>query len=298
MSEIKLAIVIPYYKLTYFEETLISLQNQSNQNFNVYIGDDKSPQSPESLLKDYQSNFNIFYKKFDENLGSKGELVHQWNRCIDLSKDEEWIIILADDDYLSYNFVEEFYKSINVANCNNINLLRFKMRRVTFDNSFLIDLEQPKLYDSKNYVWEDEIQERFISISENVFRRSVFEEVGFRNYPLAWRVPYMMYLDFTKSGKVLGVNSAFVAIRRSNSQLTRRNDMDSYKKIAMKECYFDILNEYSSLFSNKQNLRFLKIYHYYNKDNNRLKKSFNQLFLKYGGIKALAKYNFKELFNK
>ena len=41
----ELAVVIPYYKIDYFEETLISLKNQTNRNFNIYVGNDCSPSS-------------------------------------------------------------------------------------------------------------------------------------------------------------------------------------------------------------------------------------------------------------
>jgi hypothetical protein len=34
-----LAIVIPYYKRTFFEETLQSLANQTDKRFQVFIGD-------------------------------------------------------------------------------------------------------------------------------------------------------------------------------------------------------------------------------------------------------------------
>ena len=34
-----LAIVIPYYKYSFFEETLISLSNQPDKRFKIYIGD-------------------------------------------------------------------------------------------------------------------------------------------------------------------------------------------------------------------------------------------------------------------
>lgn len=37
-----LAIIIPYYKFTFFEATLQSLANQTDQRFKVYIGDDAS----------------------------------------------------------------------------------------------------------------------------------------------------------------------------------------------------------------------------------------------------------------
>jgi len=39
-----LAIVIPYYKRTFFEETLQSLANQTDKRFQVYVGDDTNNQ--------------------------------------------------------------------------------------------------------------------------------------------------------------------------------------------------------------------------------------------------------------
>lgn len=40
-----LAIVIPYYKITFFEDTLESLAHQTDKRFKVYIGDDASPKN-------------------------------------------------------------------------------------------------------------------------------------------------------------------------------------------------------------------------------------------------------------
>ena len=41
-----LAIIIPYFKLLFFEETLQSLAIQTDKRFKVYIGDDASPEDP------------------------------------------------------------------------------------------------------------------------------------------------------------------------------------------------------------------------------------------------------------
>ena len=49
-----LAIVIPYYKINYFAETLESLAKQTDHRFHVYIGDDASLHSAEELLKNYE----------------------------------------------------------------------------------------------------------------------------------------------------------------------------------------------------------------------------------------------------
>jgi cellulose synthase/poly-beta-1,6-N-acetylglucosamine synthase-like glycosyltransferase len=66
-----LAIVIPYYKIDYFEETLIALANQIDKRFKVYIGDDGSPNPPAELILKYHDCLNIHYKRFVENIGLK-----------------------------------------------------------------------------------------------------------------------------------------------------------------------------------------------------------------------------------
>ena len=123
MNDIKLAIVIPYYKLTYFEETLISLQNQTNQNFNLYIGDDASPETPSELIEKY-SGIISKYKRFNTNLGGK-ELTRQWERCIDnLTENEEWIMLLCDDDILTENYIDKFYSNLTEINQSKLTVVK------------------------------------------------------------------------------------------------------------------------------------------------------------------------------
>lgn len=292
----KLAVIIPFFKIDFFEDTLKSLANQTYSNFNVYIGNDASTADPHDLIQKYNINNNIFYTKFDENLGGKGQLVEQWERCIALSKDEEWLMILADDDYIADNFVEEFYKASQVAANEKSELMRFKMRRVSEDGSFLVDLEQYEQYKAEDYIWDDLEQKMFISISENVFSRKMYDLKGFRNYPLAWKTDLMIYLDFANDHNILGVNSSFVAIRRSNQQITRRTDLTDHKQIALGQYYYDVLNEFTPLFKNHQNLKFLKLYTFYSKENN-LSTPLSSLYFKYGGVKELLKYRIKSIFN-
>lgn len=51
-----LAIIIPYYKLAFFEENLQSLSNQTDQRFKVYIGDDASPETPANFQENPKEN--------------------------------------------------------------------------------------------------------------------------------------------------------------------------------------------------------------------------------------------------
>ena len=105
-----LAIIIPFFKPTFFEATLQSLANQTDKRFKVYIGDDASPEDCYALLQKFEGQFDFIYHRFETNLGGIS-LTQQWERCIALSGDEEWLMILGDDDVLGENVVEEFYKN-------------------------------------------------------------------------------------------------------------------------------------------------------------------------------------------
>ena len=77
----------------------------------MYIGDDCSPGNLYSIVEKYENRIPIVYKHFDENLGGK-DLVAQWERCIDLVGDEEWIWLFSDDDIMDPTCVENFYRYI------------------------------------------------------------------------------------------------------------------------------------------------------------------------------------------
>tara|TARA_B110000240_G_scaffold195891_1_gene246534 strand:+ start:1600 stop:2013 length:414 start_codon:yes stop_codon:yes gene_type:complete len=136
----KLAIVIPYYKITFFEETIASLANQTNKNFKVYIGNDASPECPEALIEQYKDKFNFIYKKFETNLGSTS-LVKQWERCIDT----DWGVGIISKKINLGNpssTVNPFYE-FNVLNSNkkeNLNLKSFEeFKELILKNDKLIE---------------------------------------------------------------------------------------------------------------------------------------------------------------
>ena len=72
MEETKLAIIIPAFKGNFLEKTLISIDNQTCKKFNLYIGDDASPEDLYNIVKKFISRINIYFIRFDENLGAEG----------------------------------------------------------------------------------------------------------------------------------------------------------------------------------------------------------------------------------
>jgi hypothetical protein len=245
-----LAIIIPYYKLTFFEETLQSLANQTNKRFKVYIGDDASPEDPTDLLNQYQGKFDFIYHQFETNLGGIS-LPQQWERCIALSDNEEWLMILGDDDFLGENAVEQFYVHLQEFD-SKANVVRFASQLV-----YEIDNSKSKIY--TNPVWEsatDAFYRKFkriamSSLSEYVFSRKAFEKHGFYNYPLAWNSDDRAWLDFSDDQPIYSINEALVYPRMSNLNITGKRDNLKLK------------NESSAAFYNYLILDKLKAYNKY-----------------------------------
>ena len=104
-----------------------SLASQTNKHFHVYIGDDASATSPTTLLERFQGQFSFSYYRFQSNLGGTS-LVKQWNRCLDLVKNETWLQILGDDDTISSNLVQSFYDHLEAVENENCSVIRFASR--------------------------------------------------------------------------------------------------------------------------------------------------------------------------
>jgi glycosyltransferase involved in cell wall biosynthesis len=256
-----LAIIIPYYKSIYFKETLSSLVAQTNKNFNIYIGDDNSPEDPRLMLKDYQDQLNINYKRFERNLGSIS-LTKQWERCIELTKNENWLMILGDDDKLSPEVVQSFYDHYPLFN-NKSNVIRFGSRIIFEETNSISGVFQHPIWEKA----DDSFLRRYrgetrSSLSEYIFSKKKYQKYGFYNYPLAWHSDDRAWLEITDNKPIYSINESIIYFRESAINITGRIDNEEQKKYASKEFYKHLSLKHS-LFSKEHRLMFARIHERY-----------------------------------
>jgi len=251
-----LAIVIPYYKLTFFEETLKSLKVQTNQGFKVYIGDDASPENPNHLLEKYQNSFDFIYHRFDVNFGGNS-LTKQWERCIKLTEDEKWLMILGDDDVLDDNVVEEFYNNLNEIESENINVIRFSTVKMDENNQITTDVYQhPKIEETVDFLF----RRTRTSLSEYVFLKAKVIDIGFKNFPLAWFSDVLAILEFSDFKRIFSINTAILKIRISDISISGNQDNVKLKSKATFEYYhYLILNKSKHFNKDQRKILLLKL---------------------------------------
>ncbi|MEN9907170.1 MAG: hypothetical protein RLZZ540_311 [Bacteroidota bacterium] len=215
-----ISIVVPYYKISFFEDTLRSLAAQTDKRFKVYIGDDASPEDPRFLLNKYKEQIDFVYHRFEENLGGTS-LTKQWERCIALSADEEWIMVLGDDDVLGGKVVESFYNNEAEIVDRSINVVRFATQVIDEKGAFITEIYQhPKFEKGLDFFIRKLKWQTRSSLSEYIFKKEAYLKYKFKEYPLAFYSDDQAWVDFTEEKPIFSINDYLIFIRISSQSMS------------------------------------------------------------------------------
>lgn len=221
-----LAIVIPYYKKTFFRKTMESIASQTCKDYILYIGDDASPENPQDVIDEYKDKIKIVYRRFDENLG-RTDLVAHWERCINLTNGEDWIWVFSDDDTMDSTCVEEFKKILE--NNDGVKLLRYRKETVSPKGSYMTS------YSVGKSCFEDFLKDCLFLTKDNptmpefIFSRLLYEKFGFVNFPLAWGSDRITYLKYAMATGYIYNLESVVHFRMSGQNIS--SDIDSERII-------------------------------------------------------------------
>ena len=289
-----LTIIIPYYKISFFKETLQSLERQTCKNFKLFIGNDASPENPENLIKETLKTTDFIYKEYTDNVGSQN-LVKQWERCIQDCGITEWFQILGDDDVISENFVKEFYNNIEVIDSERSNVIKYSQRWIDESGKPFKEYSvQPKLLSALENWKEKYIKGQRSSLSEHIFRKSVYEKVKFRHFPLAWGTDDLAVFEISGTAPVYFISDAKVEVRISSQSISGSGELylEKQRHAISFETYF--INKYhqqlpKEFISDKINQQINFAFHHRYSD---LKLNLVKYYWHLGEFKKLAKLPF------
>lgn len=249
MNTKNITIVIPYFKMAFFRETLESLANQSDKNFKVFIGDDASPENPAKLLNEFSAQIDFTYQRFENNLGGIC-LSKQWERCVQ-NVETEWFMILGDDDALSTNAVAEFN-----LNLRTTNVLQFNV--ITIDeNSEPIEQLDYGTLSSVDFVIKLSKFEIVATLSEFVFRKQDFNKHAIIDFPKAFYVDHWMVAIYSDLGSFSKID-ADIFIRKSTLSLSGDAGNSIYVYNAASQFYDILANKYGCYFTKRNKATFYK----------------------------------------
>lgn len=254
----KLAIVIPFYKISFFDELMSALARQTNLDFILYVGDDFSSDNPVNVLSKYSSILNIVYKRFDERLGNIS-LTAQWMRCINLIDKEEWFWLLPDDDLPSSTCVEDFYQALNIHAANNVKVFRIPMYTINANSCILSKCEVIPVLEN-NYQFYNRILQGAgsASLGDNIFNRQSFDEsMGFVDFPKAWLSDHAAILSVSAGGNIAGLVNSSLGFRMSGENVSSHVD-DADLKVEARIRFVNWLKENINIFPERPTDEFFR----------------------------------------
>jgi glycosyltransferase involved in cell wall biosynthesis len=215
---VKLAVVVPAYKDQYLAKSLESLAAQSDGAFRVYIGDDASPHPIKPVVDRFARRLDLCYHRFEENIGAK-DLVAQWERCVDLIGDEDWIWLFSDDDLAGPNCVETFRR---FQRSGRGEVCRFATAVIDQNDGPLSpSLPSPPFESSEEMAYHLLHWQRGNSMPDHVFSRAVYRRTGgFVHTPFAQGADWATSIRFSQRDGMHFLGDALVRWRLSGANIS------------------------------------------------------------------------------
>lgn len=216
----KLALIIPAYRGRFLAECLESIAAQTRQQFQLYVFDDHSPEDIATLISGFRDRLPLHYHRFAENMGQE-DLAGHWNRCIRLTRDEDFLWIISDDDTISPDCVASFYDYLERNDPEPGFLFRFHMD--------MVDEKGAKLYAPPS--WPPHLTaSAFLqgridfslmsSVNEYIFPLKAFEFHPFPSFPLAWCSDDAAWVQYALPKGILSLPTGRVCWRSSETNIS------------------------------------------------------------------------------
>jgi ribosomal protein L36 len=227
-----LAIVIPAYKGDFLAKALAGLARQTDQRFNIYIGDDASPDDIAGIARVALGNRPYVLKRFEKNLGGQS-LTKHWMRCVEMSS-EPWFWLFSDD-----NCVAAIHAML-AADANAADLMRFDAwivdgtDRVTGLHAQNLDCET-----GLEFAYGLLMGWRRSFVQQLVIRRTAFNRMGgYLEQPLGWSTDDAAIIALGWDKPVLRIPDARIRWRCSDKNISPDRSLVRRKRTILAICQF------------------------------------------------------------
>lgn len=218
MTNPLVSVIVPNYNhARYLEQRLDTVFNQTYQNFEVIILDDKSTDNSLEVIHRYKDNPHLSQIVVNEQ--NTGSPFKQWDKGINLAKGE-LIWIAESDDYNELTFLEELikewgkHKDVVVAFSNYV--------LFTDDWTSKAKERSSQIFSGVKYIkYRMARSNHLMNASGILFDKKVFSKIDkdFINYRNLG--DYILWVRLLECGNVLKVNKNLTFFRQTPGSVTR-----------------------------------------------------------------------------
>ena len=209
----QVTVIVPAYKREDdLRQALQSLAIQSNQDFNVIVSDDHSPQSLEPICNEFKNELNITYICTPSNYGCGGNRKFALDYFLK-SAQTEYLMWLDSDDSLMPQAIDRLNKII--LN-NEADIISTQILQET-------DALEPKIIEAENRTWlHGKIYRSQFIKEHNITFPTTFKT----NEDLAFNLAFYAFADELN---IYNVNEIFYFWRNNQNSITRSIESENIR---------------------------------------------------------------------
>jgi teichuronic acid biosynthesis glycosyltransferase TuaG len=228
-EEILISIITPLYNAEkYISETIISVINQTYQNWEMIIVDDCSTDNSREIVKDYgQKDNRIRLVELDNNFGGPAK---PRNIGLDNSKGVYVAFLDADDVWLTNKLKEQLF-ILESNNCDIVHSLAYTIDTKSNNIGFF---NNQRIYNKLNYFCSDKTISyfsNFININTVLMKKDLNIRFKEEKYLVALEDWYFWIEHIYSNKKVYLIKEKLINYRVDINSISNRTTDNGYRKI-------------------------------------------------------------------
>lgn len=229
----KASFILPAYKRRFLREAIESILAQTEQNFELVVVDDASPENLQELVESFD-DARLVYHRNETNIGGK-DLVAAWNHAMPFAR-ADWCILASDDDIYMPGFLEEMFRLQSLyPQCD---LFHCRVAKVDAERKWLrLGYPRPEFESQVEMVYSQFMPTSVTAAPDFMFRRAALEKMGgFINFPFAWGADDATWMKLARNGCVCSPQVLF-NFRLSGTNISSDTDCTAEGKLQAKAMF-------------------------------------------------------------
>jgi glycosyltransferase involved in cell wall biosynthesis len=218
-----ISIAIPAFKSKYLQQAIKSVLEQTFENFELIIVNDKSPDDIKSIVDSFNDS-RIRYYENEYNIG-KESVVENWNKCLSYSKGELFLMF-SDDDLLETEFLQEMVSLSNKY--PEVDIFHSRVRQIDGEgHTITYSSSCPEWESCIDFIWHRLKDFRLQYVTEFVSRTDKLKKMGgFVDLPLAWGSDDITWFLMSKEKGIVCSSKVLSNFRYSSINISRIGNLE------------------------------------------------------------------------
>ena len=218
------SVIIPNYNhAPFLKERIDSVLNQTYDNFEVIILDDKSTDNSREVIENYRNHPKISHIAYNEV--NSGSTFKQWQKGFELAKGD-YIWIAESDDVAHPDFLKKLIAAIDgdkdvVLAASGITLIDEEGKILGYES--ISKSKYIRKYSSKQFIRENMlIGNHLLNASSAIFRKDIISKIPQNYTKLKASGDYLFWVEIANMGKIVEIPDKLDYFRRSSTTVTPR----------------------------------------------------------------------------